>query len=82
MEYKQFFSQRIYELRKRRGLSQKELGDAVGLSHKSISTIESGLSSTSIEKLILLADFFGVSTDDMILQTLENAVLQGSMSAS
>ena len=62
MEYKQFFSQRIYELRKRRGLSQKELGDAVGLSHKSISTIESGLSSTSIEKLILLADFFGVST--------------------
>ena len=66
MEYKQFFSQRIYELRKRRGLSQKELGDAVGLSHKSISTIESGLSSTSIEKLILLADFFGVSTDYLL----------------
>ena len=66
MEYKQFFSQRIYELRKRRGLSQKELGDAVGLYHKSISTIESGLSSTSIEKLILLADFFGVSTDYLL----------------
>ena len=38
----------------------------MGLSHKSISTIESGLSSTSIEKLILLADFFGVSIDYLL----------------
>ena len=66
MEYKQFFSQRIYELRKRRGLSQKELGDAVGLSHKSISTIESGARSTTIEKLIALARYFGVSTDYLL----------------
>ena len=66
MEYKQFFSQRVYQLRKQRGLSQKELGEAVGLSHKSISTIESELSSTSIEKLILLAKFFGVSTDYLL----------------
>ena len=34
MEYLQIFSQRVYELRKKRGLSQKELGEAVGLSHK------------------------------------------------
>ena len=66
MEYKQFFSQRVYELRKQRGLSQKELGEIVGLTHKSIRTIESGLSSTSIEKLILLAQFFGVSTDYLL----------------
>lgn len=66
MEYKQFFSQRVYQLRKQRGLSQKELGEAVGLSHKSISTIESELSSTSIEKLILLAKFFEVSTDYLL----------------
>ena len=66
MEYKQFFSQRVYQLRKQRGLSQKELGEAVGLSHKSISTIESELSSTSIEKLILLAKFFDVSTDYLL----------------
>ena len=66
MEYKQFFSQRVYQLRKQRGLSQKELGEAVGLSHKSISTIESELSATSIEKLILLAKFFEVSTDYLL----------------
>ena len=54
MEYLQIFSQRVYELRKKRGLSQKELGEAVGLSHKAISTIESGARSTTIEKLIAL----------------------------
>ena len=66
MDYMLFFSQRIYELRKQRGLSQKELGEAVGLSHKAISTIESGSRSTTIEKLVLLADFFGVSTDYLL----------------
>ena len=66
MSYMDYFSQRVYQLRKQRGLSQKELGAAVGLSHKSISTIESGLNSTTIEKLVLLADFFGVSTDYLL----------------
>ena len=66
MEYKQFFSERVHQLRKSGGLSQKELGEVVGLTHKFISTIESGLSSTSIEKLILLAQFFNVSTDYLL----------------
>ena len=66
MDYTQFFSKRIFNLRKQRGLSQKELGEAVGLSHKAISTIESGARSTTIEKLILLADFFQVSTDYLL----------------
>lgn len=66
MDYMPFFSQRVFELRKQRKLSQKELGEAVGLSHKAISTIESGSRSTTIEKLVLLADFFGVSTDYLL----------------
>lgn len=66
MNYTQSFSQRIFELRKKHGLSQKELGEAVGLSHKAISTIESGTRSTTIEKLALFADFFQVSTDYLL----------------
>lgn len=66
MEYTQFFSQRVFQLRKQSGLSQKELGEKVGLSHKAISTIESGSRSTTIEKLILLAKFFNVSTDYLL----------------
>lgn len=60
------FSERVLKLRKQRGLSQKELGDAVGLSHKAISTIESGSRGTSLEKLIVLSQFFGVSTDYLL----------------
>ena len=33
------FGSRLLALRKRAGLNQKELGEAIGLSHKAISTI-------------------------------------------
>ncbi len=66
MENLEIFSQRVKELRKSRRLSQKELGEVLGLTHKSISTIESGFRGTTIEKLILLAKFFEVSTDYLL----------------
>ena len=66
MDCEKIFAQRVYELRKKRNMNQKELGEVVGLTAKSISTIESGLRSTTIEKLILLAKFFGVSTDYLL----------------
>ena len=66
MDHEKIFAQRVYELRKKRNMNQKELGEVVGLTAKSISTIESGLRSTTIEKLILLAQFFGVSTDYLL----------------
>ena len=66
MDYSDYLSQRILQLRKELGLNQKELGEAVGLSHKAISTIESGTRSTTIEKLVALARFFGVSTDFLL----------------
>ena len=66
MDHEKIFAQRVYELRKKRNMNQKELGEVVGLTAKSISTIESGLRSTTIEKLIMLAQFFGVSTDYLL----------------
>ena len=66
MENLEIFAKRVKELRKQRRLSQTELGEVLGLTHKSISTIESGLRSTTIEKLILLAKFFDVSTDYLL----------------
>lgn len=66
MEYNDIFAKRVFELRKARGISQERLGKAVGLSRKAISTIESGARSTTIEKLIALARYFGVSTDYLL----------------
>ena len=66
MENENIFAQRVYELRTKRRLTQKELGEAIGLTHKSISTIESGLRKTTVDKLVLLAKFFDVSTDYLL----------------
>lgn len=66
MENMEIFARRVYELRRKKGMTQRELGEVLGLTHKSISTIESGSRSTTIEKLILLAKFFEVSTDYLL----------------
>jgi len=66
MQNLELFAQRVRELRKQRNLSQKELGEALGLTQKAISTIESGNRVTTIEKLILLAKFLDVSADYLL----------------
>ena len=66
MKNLEIVAMRVKELRKQKRLSQTELGEVLGLTHKSISTIESGVRGTTIEKLILLAKFFEVSTDYLL----------------
>lgn len=66
MEDRNIFGSRVLEQRTRLGLKQAELGTKVGLSHKAISTIESGKRGTSIEKLVELAYTFHVSTDYLL----------------
>ena len=57
---------RVFQLRKQAGLSQQQLGEVLGLTHKSISMLESGGRSTTIDKLVLLAEYFHVSTDYLL----------------
>jgi len=66
MQNLELFASRIKKLRKQKNLSQKELGEALGLTQKAISTIENGNRTTTIEKLILLAKFFDVSADYLL----------------
>ncbi len=66
MQNLELFAYRVKKLRKQRGLSQKALGEASNLPATSICTLENGTSSTTIEKLILLAKFFDVSTDYLL----------------
>lgn len=66
MERNSIFAERVYLLRKREGLSQKQLGAVLGLSNKAICTMEGGSRGTTIEKLVLLAEHFRVSTDYLL----------------
>lgn len=66
MENQTIFGSRVLEQRKKLGLKQSELGEKIGLTHKAISTIESGKRGTSFEKLVELAYVFHVSTDYLL----------------
>ena len=62
----ELFAYRVKKLRKQQKMNQQELGEALGLTQTAISAIESGTRTTTIEKLILLAKFFDVSTDYLL----------------
>lgn len=63
---------RIQYLRKGKGISQEELADKVGVSRQAVSKWESEQSTPDIEKIIIMSDFFGVTTD-YILKGIEPA---------
>ncbi|MCI6321139.1 MAG: helix-turn-helix domain-containing protein [Clostridiales bacterium] len=66
MDKENIFGERVYLLRKQAGLSQKQLGVVLGLSNKAICTMEGGSRGTTIERLVMLAEYFHVSTDYLL----------------
>lgn len=56
----------IAELRKDKGLLQKELAQLLGVSIGTVSNYETGVHNPEIETLIKLADYFKVSVDYML----------------
>lgn len=57
----------IYTLRKKSGLSQEQLAEALEVSRQSVSKWESGLSVPDMEKILAMSKFFGVTTDYLLL---------------
>ena len=66
MQTEIILNERVRQLRTEARMSQKELGEVLGLTAKSICTIEKGTQGTTIEKLVLLAEYFHVSTDYLL----------------
>ena len=64
-------SNRIYELRTQKGLSQKELGAILGVSNKAVSKWETGTAIPKTETLIKLAEVFEISTEEFLNFTRE-----------
>lgn len=57
---------RIQSLRKSKGVSQEELADKIGVSRQAVSKWESEQSTPDIEKIILLSEYFEVTTDYLL----------------
>ena len=60
------FNEKLIKLRKERGLSQEELGAAVGVSRQTISKWELAQSYPDFQKLVLLSDYFKISVDTLV----------------
>ena len=61
---------RIQVLRKTKGISQEDLADKVGVSRQAVSKWESEQSIPDLDKVIIMSEFFGVTTD-YILKGIE-----------
>lgn len=58
--------QRIAQLRKERGMSQEELGEAMGVSRQAISKWESDAALPEVEKLIALSRLFSIPVGQLL----------------
>lgn len=69
MSSENIFGQRIFELRKAAGMTQKQLGASVGLSMQAINDIEKGRRETTITKAILMAKIFNTTVHYLVGDT-------------
>ena len=60
------FNEKLQELRKRKGLTQEELAEALYVSRTAISKWESGRGYPSIDSLKEISKFFSVSLDELL----------------
>ena len=60
------FADNLISLRKYKGMSQEELALAIGVSRQTLSKYETGESVPDIERVMAIADVFGVSIDDLV----------------
>ena len=57
----------IVDLRKQKGISQKEITKICNTSLTSVSHWENGIDVPDLDTLILLADYFNITLDELIL---------------
>lgn len=58
--------ERIQNLRKMKGISQDDLADKMGVSRQAVSKWENQQSIPDLDKVILMSDYFGVTTDHLL----------------
>ena len=58
-------SERLLQLRREREVSQIELAETLNVSRQAVSRWETGLAAPSLDKLQFLAEFYGVTLDEL-----------------
>ncbi len=64
---------KIIRLRRQKGWSQEELAERMGVSRQAVSKWEGGQAMPDLEKILILSELFGVSTDHLLKNDIEDA---------
>lgn len=65
------FGEKLHILRNRRGLTLRELGDMLEVSHTFVAQMEKGGKTPNVAMILKIARLFNVSTDVLIKDELE-----------
>ena len=76
---KMILSEKIIMLRKKYGWSQEELAERLDISRQSVSKWESGASIPDLERIVGMSQLFGVTTDYLLKDEMEEAEFADGM---
>ena len=68
------FHNKLYNLRKQKGLSQEELANRLNVSRQTISKWEVGDSTPDMEKLVAISDMFEISLDELVMDKVPTQI--------
>ena len=72
------FSHQLLQARKRRGLSQLELAEQIGVSRQAVSKWETGEAAPDLGKLLALAEALGISMDQLCGREAPSALAEAA----
>lgn len=78
MDFREFFKNKLRELRKERNETQRQVAEDLGITSRHYQKFESGEILPSLENFFALADHFGVSLDYLAGRTEERRTICGS----
>ncbi|SEV83706.1 helix-turn-helix transcriptional regulator [[Clostridium] fimetarium] len=76
------FQDKLIALRKQNGMSQEDLGNAIGVSRQTVSKWEMGQTTPEMNKLIELSKLFDISVDELLGLKSENVKTNTAQSSS
>lgn len=69
------FPEHLLQLRKSHGLKQPELAEKIGLSWRGYQNYELGLREPKLSTLIALADFYGLTLDELVCRERQDGAV-------
>ncbi len=73
------FGQKLKDIRKNEGLSQEQLAEKIGVSRQAITKWETGKGLPDIENMIILAEIFKTTLDDLVSQAMPQTKIKKPM---